>query len=78
MADRIILDFENEVITWNTDGQKGTEIYIGLKEKKEAILKAMGYEVVDFSSIVHNINEYINGGISQEELLNKMEEFENK
>ena len=39
LADKLVLDFENNLITIETNNQQGTESYDNLKEKKEAIYK---------------------------------------
>lgn len=78
MADKITLDFENNTIIWDTDNQQGTETYIGLQEKKEAVLAAIGYEEIDFTPAIDDVNEFINGGISQEELIKRLNAFENE
>lgn len=61
MADRVILDFENNTIEWDTDHQKGTEVCLDLAERKDAILAAMGYSQIDFSDDIDAINRFING-----------------
>lgn len=75
MADRVTLDFETGMITWNTDSQKGTEFCPDLAERKSAILAAMGYESVDFTPAVAAFNAFVNGQITEEELLNRMKAF---
>lgn len=75
MADKLTLDFENNMITWDTDFQQGTEYCDGLKERKSTILKAMGYETVDFSPVVKSMNDFANGKITQEELLQLFDDF---
>ena len=74
MADKVTLDFENGIIEWDTDGQKGTEHCADLAERKGAILAAMGYQMVDLSDAIGAINAYVNGEISEEELAQRLEE----
>lgn len=75
MVDRIILDFENNTITWDTENQKGTEICPGLKERKEPILAAMGYEMADFSPIKAAFEAFMNGEINLAELEEKLDQL---
>lgn len=75
MANKLTLDFETNMITWDTDSQKGTEYCHDLAERRADILKAMGYETVDFSPAVKIINDFANGKMSEDELLKRMEEF---
>lgn len=44
MADRVTLDFETGMITWDMDSQKGTEYCPDLAERRDKILAAMGYQ----------------------------------
>lgn len=76
MADKLILDFENNEITWDTDVQTGTEIVPDLAKRKIQILEAMGYGSIDLTKEVQAINAHINGEISQEELLAVLEQQE--
>lgn len=76
MANKVTLDFETGMITWDTDSQKGTEYCHDLAERKADILKAMGYETVDFSPAVKIINDFANGKISEDELMKRINEFE--
>lgn len=78
MADKITIDFENEIITINTNSQNGTELYPGLKEKKDEIMKVLGYETVDMTPAINSFNEYINGKITKDELDKKIENFVNE
>lgn len=73
MAYRIILDFENDMIEFDTPAQQGTEYHKGLSEKKDEILKVLGYEQVDMRNAVQIVNDYVNGEITEEEFLKKME-----
>lgn len=73
MADKVTLDFENGIITWDTDSQKGTEHCPDLAERKAAILAAMGYEVVDLTPTVTAINAYANGELTEEEFFERLE-----
>ena len=75
MADKVTLDFETGMITWDTNSQKGTEFCADLAERKAAILAAMGYESVNFAPAVAAFNAFVNGQITEEELLNRMKAF---
>lgn len=75
MADKITLDFENNIIEFDTENQKGTEYCEDLKEMKEEVLKLLGYETVDVTPAINAINQYLNGEIEEEELRKKMDEF---
>lgn len=75
MPNRVTLDFETGEITWDTPSQKGTEFCPDLKERKAAILAAMGYEVVDFTPTVELVNAYANGEISEADFFKKLEEL---
>ena len=77
MANKIILDFETGIISWDTDSQKGTEFCPDLAERKPVILAAMGYETVDFTPAVDIINTFVNGKITEEEFKKRIEEFAN-
>ena len=66
--DKVTLDFENNIITWETDAQQGTEYCPDLSAKKAAILAAMGYAAVDLTKMVNAFQSYVNGQISAEEL----------
>ena len=76
MANKVTLDFENNIITWDTDTQKGTEHCPDLDKRKDLILKAMGYESVNISPVIHSINDFLNGKITKKDLLDKFDEFE--
>jgi len=58
--DKVTLDFENNIVEWDTDAQKGTEYCPDLSERKAAILAAMGYETWDISEVVSAVNDFIN------------------
>lgn len=72
MANKVTLDFETGMITWDTDHQKGTEFCPDLAEREEAILAAMGYGKFDLSDAVDAVNAYINGEITEEDFLHRM------
>lgn len=78
MANKLILDFETNMITWDTDSQKGTEYCDGLAERREAILQAMGYETVDLTPAIKIINAFANGEIKREEMVKRLDEFTEK
>ena len=75
MADKVTLDFETGMITWDTDSQKGTEFCPDLKERKAAILAAMGYETIDFTPTADAINAYANGEMTEAEFLKRLVEL---
>lgn len=72
MADKVTLDFETGMITWDMESQKGTEYCLDLAERKEKILEAMGYKVFDISRELDAVNDFINGRISAEEFSEKL------
>lgn len=67
MVDKVTLDFENGLIIWDCASQQGTEHCPDLAARKPAILAAMGYEAIDFTSALNTINAFVNGEISEEE-----------
>jgi len=67
-VDKVTLDFENELVEWNTDSQKGLESCPGLAERKDNILAAMGYSMWDMSSVIGAVNSYISSEISAGEM----------
>ena len=75
MADKMTLDFENNIITFETDNQQGTEYCEGLKDMKAAVLELLGYETVDITPAINAINQFLNGEMSEAELRKKMDEF---
>ena len=75
MADKMTLDFENNIITWDTDSQKGTEYFEGLKEMKEKILTLIGYEMINITPVINTINDFLNGKITEEELRKIVDEI---
>jgi hypothetical protein len=72
----LILDFEDETITFDTECQKGTEYYKGLRKKKEEILNVIGYEAIDITAYIRAFNDFANGIISEEELEQILDEFQ--
>lgn len=78
MANRITLDFENEMITWDKNSQKGSESCPGLAEKESVILELLGYDVVDFSPAVDAFNAFFSGKMTEAEFLKKIKEFEDE
>lgn len=75
MADKMTLDFENNIITFDTDNQKGTEYYEDLKDMKAAVLELLGFETIDMTPTINAINQFLNGEISEEELRKEIDEF---
>ena len=66
--DRVTLDFENNMVEWDTNNYRGFESCPGLAERKDAILDAMGYHMWDVSDVIGALNSFINGKISPDEL----------
>ena len=66
--DKVTLDFENNIVEWDTKSQKGTEYCPDLKERRTLILAAMGYSEYDFSNVINAINAFANGEATEEEL----------
>jgi len=71
--DRLILDFEQNTVEWDSDAQRGTEHFPGLQERKAAILAAMGYKTIDMSGVFGAVNDFMNGVISEEAFRNIMD-----
>lgn len=76
MADKITLDFETGMISWDTDTQKGTEHCPDLKERKVAILAAMGYKPIDMGPIKAAFEAYMNGELNEAEFNAVLDEIE--
>lgn len=76
MADKITLDFENNMIIWDNDAQKGSEYCPELAERKAGILAAMGYKPISFAPVIKAYEALINGQISREEAERLINEFE--
>lgn len=55
--DRVTFDFETGEIIFDTDGQKGVEIDLDLKNKRGAIMAAAGYEQISMSEFIGEINQ---------------------
>lgn len=68
MVNKVTLDFENNMVIWDTPTQKGSEFCPGLAERENAILAAMGYKKYDLTFVVDAVNDHVNGGISITEL----------
>ena len=68
MADKITLDFEAGTIEWDTPTQKGCHDRSDLNDRREEILKAMGYKTIDMKPFFDQLNKAVNGEISWEEL----------
>ena len=69
--DRLILDFEANKLTIETDYQTGMEIYPGLSEKKAEIYKLLGYEETNVAPFVEALEDLLNGRSSKEEAIQK-------
>jgi len=68
-VDKVTLDFENNIVEWDTDSQKGTEYCPDLKERRTLILAAMGYSEYDMSNVINVINAFANGEATEAGLL---------
>ena len=75
MADKITLDFENNMITWDTNAQKGIEYCPELASRKTEILAAMGYKPFDLGPAIKTFEALANGQISQEEADQQLADF---
>ena len=78
MPDKVIIDFEKEMVTWETSAQQGTETCPGIAARKSQIIAAMGYESVNITPAVTAIEDFFNGKIDKRELYRRFDEFENK
>ena len=72
MANKVTLDFETGMITWDTKYQQGTEFCPDLAAREDAILAAMGYSQIDLPPTVSAVNDYANGLITEEEFLKRL------
>ena len=73
--DKLILDFEKNLITIETDTQKSTEWSEDLQKKKSAIYELLGFETVNLTPAVRAIEDMINGKISGEEMHGRLEKW---
>lgn len=73
MANKVTLDFENGMITWDTDTQQGTEHCPDLAEREQAILEAMGYAIWDMTPMVDAVNAFLNGQATEKGLSEQLE-----
>lgn len=73
--DKLILDFENNQITIETDHQEGIEYYENLAAKKDEIYKLLGFETVDMTPAIKTIEDMLNGKISQSEMEETLQKF---
>lgn len=71
MSNKITLDFENNLIIWDTDSQNGIEHCPELAERHDDILKAIGYEDVPGIKFPEDIEEMVNNCPTLENFLNK-------
>lgn len=55
--DKVTFDFETGEIIFDTDTQKGIEIDPHLKEKRNAIMQAAGYEEIKMSELMQELND---------------------
>jgi len=72
-VDKVTLDFENNIVEWDTNSQKGTENCPDLKERRTLILAAMGYSEYDMSNVINVINAFANSEATEAELLDVLE-----
>lgn len=56
MADRVTFDFETGEIIFDTDGQKGVEVDLNLRDKRSAIMAAAGYEQTSMTDFRKEVN----------------------
>jgi hypothetical protein len=70
--DKVTLDFENNIVEWDTDHQKGTEFCPDLRQRKPLILAAMGYEESDMSEVMNIVNAFANSEMTIDELKNRL------
>lgn len=56
MADKVTFDFETGEIIFDTDGQKGVEVDLHLKEKRAAIMAAAGYKQTSMTDFRKEVN----------------------
>lgn len=75
MSDKVTIDFEKELVTWETDAQNGTETCPGIAARKKQIIAAMGYESVNFTPVVNAFNALGNGEIGKDEFLKRLDDF---
>jgi len=75
--DKVTLDFENNIVEWDTKSQKGTEHCPDLAIRKPLILAAMGYEEYDMSETINIVNAFANGEMTIDELESKLEKEKN-
>jgi hypothetical protein len=54
--DRITFDFETGEIIFNTDAQQGCEVDPHLKDKREAIMTAAGYDTFSTSKFFSDLS----------------------
>lgn len=73
--DRLILDFENNTLTIETDNQQSAETYPNLNEKKEEIYKVLGYETINVSPLVEAIEGLLNGNLTKEETIKNLDKW---
>lgn len=76
MADKVTLDFEKNMIIWDTDVQKGIEYCPELSTRKSDILMAMGYKKIDFTPAIKIVEAMINGQIGPAEAIQLLEKYE--
>ena len=77
MPDKVTIDFEKELVTWETNIQKGTDSCPGISTRKNQIIAAMGYASVDFTPVVNAFNDLGNGKINKDEFLSYINDFSN-
>lgn len=73
--DRLILDFENNTLTIDTENQQSVETYPALSEKKTEIYKVLGYETINVSPLVEAIEGLLNGNLTKEETMKHLDKW---
>lgn len=67
--DKITIDFENLTVHIQNDSQDGIHTVFDLAERKSSILEALGYAQVDLGNAISAMNNYFNGAIDKETLI---------
>lgn len=72
---RITLDFENSMVTIETDAQQGTHFHPGLAALQPQILTVLGYEKFNLDPVVTIFENLINGQISRTEAEQQLDKY---
>lgn len=57
MANKVTFDFESGEVIFDTDGQKGVEIFADLKDRQAAIMAAAGFEMISSQELRNDMNK---------------------